>query len=230
MIGALLVITDGRADYLARSVESIHLNLRGDIVERWMFDDSGDDDYRAELARRYPEFRLIDGGPRQGFGGAIRAAWAHLQWGSTARWILHCEGDFVYPDPVDLGLMVNVLDNRPHLAQMALVRQPWNAEEIAAGGLVSLSPESFEEFQSTQGHEWMEHRLWFTTNPSIYRRTILTVGWPEGPNSEGVFTHRLLTGGTPETPGDQIAFGYWGLRNDPPRALHIGVDRAGSGY
>ena len=40
---ALLVITDGRDEYLDQCVPSLVENVYGPITERWMFDDTGRD-------------------------------------------------------------------------------------------------------------------------------------------------------------------------------------------
>lgn len=231
MTVAVLVLTDGRDEYLAPTVQSAMRSLTGPIVEWWMHDDTGLDDYRAQLARRYPTFRHINGGPRQGFGGAIRSAWQHLAAQSTARYVLHLEGDFTFCRPVDLGHLAAVLETRPHLAQLALVRQPWNDTERAAGGLLAAHPGGFAERTDRDGHRWLEHRLWWTTNPSLYRRTlILDLGWPDGPQSEGVFTQQLLAKGTPEVGPDHVAFGYWGTPTEGEWVEHIGQHRAGRNY
>ena len=229
MSGVLVVITDGRADYLAESIESIEQNVTGDISQRVIYDDSGDDNYRADLWRSYPDWDHVNAGPRQGFGGAIRAVWAYLRKHSTCRWVAHFEGDFTFPGPVNLDEMVELLDRQPRLAQVALLRQPWNDQERAAGGIIEQHPDDYQQVTDSQA-TWVEHRRFFTTNPTVYRRSLLTVGWPDGPNSEGMFTHKLLAVGTPETPGDEIRFAFWGGRDDPPRAHHIGTERAGTGY
>lgn len=227
---ALLMITDGRDDYLARCVASANANLRGAIAERWMFDDTGDDKYRAVLADRFPQFRHINGGPRRGFGGAIRSAWAYLARHSDADFVFHLEADFVFRHLVDLNAMVAVLTERPHLAQMALRRQPWNADETAAGGVVDRNPRAYVERCDEAGRMWLEHRLFLTTNPSLYRRSLLNTGWPDCPQSEGVFTHRLLTHGLPGVHADRVAFGYWGARDSGVWVEHIGHQRVGVGY
>ena len=78
---AVLVITDGRGEYLERTVASASEMLYDDPAEWWMYDDSGDDEHRAWLRERFPWFVHFDAGPRQGFGGAIRQAWSYsLTW------------------------------------------------------------------------------------------------------------------------------------------------------
>lgn len=226
---ALLVITDGREDYLTECVLSAMAHLDGPISERWMYDDTGDDEYRAELARRWPQFAHINAGPRQGFGGAIRAAWAHLLTESDARYVFHLEQDFTFNRVVDLDAIAATLHGHPHLAQLALRRQPWNDHETAAGGVVEQHPDSYSDHHGPHG-DWLEHRLFFTTNPSLYRRTLCRTEWPEGGNSEGHYTHHLLQHGTPEASGESVRFGFWGTRASGEAVHHIGHQRAGVGY
>lgn len=227
---AVLVITDGRDEYLRESVRSAMANLTGPITEWWMYDDTGDNVYRDGLARRYPTFTLFHAGARQGFGGAIRAAWARLRSASVARYVFHLEADFVFGRPVDLAAMAAVLAARPQLAQMALMRQAWNADEQAAGGLVARHPDAYRPACDDRGRSWFEHRLFWTTNPSLYRREVCNLEWPTGHQSEGQFTHQLLHDGLGDVTGDDLRFGYWGHTHDGPWVEHIGAERAGHGY
>lgn len=227
---ALLVITDGRDDYLHHCLTSARQHLHGPISERWMFDDTGDDPYRARLAATHDDFTHINAGPRQGFGGAIAAAWAWLLLHSNAQWVFHLEQDFVLTCAVDLAAIADVLTQRPHLAQMALRRQAWSAQEHAAGGVVECQPTAYTEYRDTDGHAWLEHRLFFTTNPSLYRRELCVTGWPAGAQSEGHFSHHLLRNGAGAVPGDAVKYGYWGARDSGIWTQHIGHRRAGIGY
>lgn len=220
---ALLVVTDGRDDYLRRCVTSTNERLHGPIGERWMFDDTGNPSYRTRLAARFPRFRHIHGGPRQGFGGAIAAAWQHLAQHSHADWVFHLEQDFVFRRRIDLDAMAAVLQARPYLRQMALRRQAWNAAEQAAGGVVERHPDAYRECRDDAGRAWLEHRLFWTTNPSLYRRSTCSLGWPVVSRSEGVFTRRMLA--------DPAArFGYWGARDSGVWVEHVGHQRSGTGY
>lgn len=227
---AVLVITDGRDEYLRQSVSSAMANLAGPITEWWMYDDTGDNVYRDGLTRRYPTFGHFHHGARQGFGGAIRAAWARLRTASTADFVFHLEADFTFNCRVDLGELATVLTDRPQLAQMALLRQPWNAEERAAGSLLARHPEAYRPAGDGHGRVWLEHRLFWTTNPSLYRREACDLDWPDGPQSEGRFTLQLLQHGLGDVAGDQLRFGYWGRLEDGPAVQHIGEERAGHGY
>jgi hypothetical protein len=219
---ALLVITDGRVDYLERAVESARECLNGPVTERIMFDDTGDASHRAWLAARFPEFTHIHAGARQGFGGAISGSWAHLAE-STCDYVFHLEQDFVFNRPVDLSAMMYVLDTQPHLVQLALRRQPWNPDEAAAGGIVEQHPADYVD--CTDGvHWWLEHTRFFTTNPSLYRRSLIGRGWPAGAQSEGRFGLDLLR------VQPTARFGFWGTRASGEWVTHIGHERVGVGY
>lgn len=227
---AVLVMTDGRQDYLTRTVLSARANLTGPIGEWWMHDDTGDPEHHAWLRDTYPEFTHIQHDRRVGFTAAIGAAWSVLAGHSRAEHIFHLEQDFTLNRAVDLGELGEVLTARPELVQMALRRQPCSPQEHAAGGVVQANPGAYTEHTDAAGRYWLEHRLWFTTNPSLYRRTLTGLTWPQVQNSEGSFSLRLLTAGTPEAGPDRVRFGYWGARDSGEWVEHIGLDRAGRGY
>lgn len=227
---AVLVVTDGRDEYLLHTVRSAMAHLSGPITEWWMYDDTGDYVYRDSLARRYPTFRHFDAGHRQGFGGAIRACWARLAEHSTVDYVFHLEQDFTLRRRVDLGELAAVMDTRPYLAQMALVRQAWNDEERAAGGLIACHPDAYQPATDGAGRAWLEHRLFWTTNPSLYHLGVCRRSWPDGPQSEGRFTLDLLAQGLPGVAPRDVRFGYWGRHDDGPWVEHIGETRSGHGY
>lgn len=71
-------------------------------------------------------------------------------------------------------------------------------------------------------HHWLEHRLFFTTNPSLYRRSLADRRWPDAPDSERKFTDQLRADGR--------SFAFWGARHDGTWVTHIGDQRVGTGY
>lgn len=165
---ALLVIDDGREDYLERCLASIEEFVPPhDITERIVVDDS--------------EHAL-------GFAGAIQEGWDRVL-ATKASLVFHVESDFTFNVPVPLRHMRDVLRTHRRLAQMALKRQPWNEREKAAGGIVEADPDDFREMSCCA--LWTVHYRFFTTNPSLYPRKIVERGWPQVENSEGVFTHQL---------------------------------------
>lgn len=219
----VLVMTDGRDEYLTQCIQSATEHLKGPIAGWWMHDDTGNETYRAQLRERFPDFHHIGQGPRRGFGGAIAFAWDLISRHCTADFIFHLEQDFIFTGPVPLTDMIEVMEANPHLIQMALRRQPWNEAEKAAGGVVELNPDLYRSKQDMCGRHWLEHRVFWTTNPSLYRRSTVKLGWPEGAKSEGHFTAYLLR-------NPKIRFGYWGARDSGIWTEHIGHTRRGRGY
>lgn len=227
---AVLIMTDGRDDVLTRAIESASVSLDGPVARWFVHDDTGDDAHRAWVGLRWPFVDQIGTGPRRGFGGAIAYAWSVLAVREDIEFVVHLEDDFVFNRPVDLGEMAKVLAGMPRLAQLALRRQPWNADEAAAGGIVEQHPDDYAEVRAGKW-VWLEHRRFFTTNPSLYRRELCSVGWPAGAQSEGRFGIGLLDHGLPwGVPGDAVRFGFWGARDSGEAVEHIGHQRAGVGY
>jgi hypothetical protein len=218
----LLVMTDGRDDVLAETLDVAAANVPHTRLV--VHDDTGDIEHRSWLAHAYRHLQpdVIGGDVRRGFGGAIRAAWQHLAT-LPEPWVAHIEDDFLLDRPVDWVGMANVLTTHPHLVQLALRRQPWNPDEEAAGGIVEQHPDDY--LDCTDGpHRWLEHTRFFTTNPSLYRRSLCDLGWPDGANSEGRFGINLLQH------HPDWRFGFWGARDSGEWCRHIGHQRVGVGY
>lgn len=199
MTVCLLLISDGRDEYRDRTMASAKEMLP---QPNWMVE-------------------IDDSDHRLGFAGAIAEGWRQVRE-TGAEWVFHLEGDFTFGEPIAVDRMIAVLERKPYLAQMTLKRQPVNAEEAAAGGLVERSPDAFTQ-KVEHGDAWTEHREYWSTNPCVYASAFCAQGWPQVDKSEGIFTHRLL-----EDP--DLRFGMWGAKYDPPRVEHIGVERAGHGY
>jgi hypothetical protein len=194
------MIGDGRDEYHERAYESLLENVGNDFAHRVVIDDRD-----HEL----------------GFAGAIQAGWDKvLETDSTH--IFHFEADFTFNWPVELEPIIRTLDDYRYLTQIALLRQPVNPSEIEAGGIIQEHPESFEQVSLPDGRAWIEHRRFFTTNPSIYPRWVAECGWPQGKHSEGHFATRLFD----EDPARRAAI--WGRGEQWVR--HIGNERAGHGY
>lgn len=224
---SVLVITDGRKECLMRTMRAMYENLHGPIDKVIIVDDSADADYASWLDAMYEDRAVIvHHDTRRGFGGAIQSGWDNI---TDADWVFHLEDDFVLNRPVPLMKMIATMAGHPYLVQMALRRQAVNAEEIAAGGVVERWPTEYIERTGTKG-SWLEHRLFFTTNPSLYRYSLTRMGWPKSEGSEAAFTQRLLREGTKGIEAADLRFGFWGRRSDTPWVEHIGAERVGSGY
>jgi len=218
---ALLVITDGRRDCIEQTIASANANLIGPITSKVIVNDSGDEADRLWLASKFPEFAVIHHKTRLGFAQSINTAWAYLRR-SDERFVFHLEDDFTFNREIPLRSLARILDREPGLVQIALRRQPWNDAEKKAGGIVEQHPDAYTERLCDDG-AWLEQRLFFTTNPSLYRVELCRLGWPIGPHSEGHFSHQLLA-------DPALRFGYWGSRDSGEAVTHIGHVRAGTGY
>jgi hypothetical protein len=172
---------------------------------------------------------VVTAGGRQGFAGAIRSAWAFLET-FEEPWVADWEDDFTVTRPVDLDDLVALQQAHPHLAQVCLRRQPWG-HEVPHGGFMEMAPQWYTD-RSDGRFDWVETTRNWTTNPSVYRRQVCGVGWPEGKDSEGHWGFKLRAHGLPwGVPGDQVRFGFWGSREAGRDWVHhIGNERIGCGY
>jgi hypothetical protein len=228
----LLVMTDGRGEYLERTLASFDEQVSGPVTERVIHDDSGETAYRMWLARRFPSHRLLSTGRRLGYAGAVRNARAHLAAKHAQPWVFSLEDDFEFRRPVNLGDLAELLLDQPHLAQIALRRQAWGAE-VEHGGFVEQAPGWYHERSDRDGTRmWVETRRNWTCNPSLFRSELCSGGWPDGLGSEGTYGQRLLAQGLPwGVPGDQVQFAYWGsIDGGRDTVWHIGEHRAGWGH
>jgi len=217
----LLVMTDGRRECIKRTIPAALAMVEG-IDHRVIYTDAGDESYTHWLHTNFPTFDVLESQKRLGFGGAIERAWQIILDNYDFDYVFHLEDDFIIEKPVDLKDFMAVLEERPYLQQMALLRQAWNEEEKKAGGIVQQNPDQFVPNQC-RGYSWVEHRRFFTTNPSLYRRELVKRGWPNVKNSEGNFTLEL-------TKDPTVQFGMWGPKFTEPWVNHIGNERIGSGY
>lgn len=162
--------------------------------------------------------RVIHDDAHAGMAANVQAG---FDWAlsTDAEFVFWVEEDFRFFQPVPMAAMVALLRAHKHLAQIVLKRNPWSAEEKAAGGQIEVSP---DEYTQQFGH--VEHRRLFSLNPSLIRREVLELGWPAGPigiGNESGFTARCLDAG--------YSFAYYGRKDAPPLCEHVGHIR-GSGY
>jgi hypothetical protein len=183
-----------------------------------------DSEYRDFLYSEFPNFTIVgNNGTKRGFGGTISNAWSYMKGLDPLDYVFHLEDDFLFNGTIDITSMIKILELRSDLAQVVLKRQPWSEPEIAAGGVVEMNPESYKE-ENVSGYPILTHRVFFSTNPSVYRRSLMLRGWPNEDRSEGMFSIRLFD----DDPNTRCA--YWGSRNQDPLVTHIGYYRIGNNY
>lgn len=202
---ALVVVTDGRWPYLQEMLRSASRYLSYPFAHLRIVDDSGTD---AEMV--WPDgFEIVRHPARLGLAAAVQSAWSGLP--AEIDMVFHVEEDFVFVEDVDIDGMATTLKEHGRLAQLVLKRQPWSPPEVVAGGIIEQAP---DEYKQRDG--WVEHTRIFSLNPCLVPRDVVDLGWPDG--NEAEMTARLVAAGW--------SFGFWGRRGDPPRCLHIGVQRS----
>lgn len=219
----VVLLTNGRPSCITKTIQSVRENLHG-IGDMVIVDDSGDDVYRGWLAEQYSAPVVPVGDEPCGYWRAMRRVWDIARdSGAEACWFQ--EDDFVFNEPVDVEELAGVLDAHPYLTQIALLRQPWFANEHEHGGLIGALQAQGQQFtECTDGtHWWIEHRACFTGNPCLIPRSTFARDWPEGDWSESRFGRVLFRDG-------RARGAYWGRLTDPPRVEHIGHHRVGTGY
>lgn len=205
MTVALVVVTDGRWQYLHEMFRSARRYLDYPFAHLRIVDDSGG----AQPVVWPDGFEVIRHPERRGLAAAVQTAWSGLP--PEIDLVMHVEDDFVFVDSVDVDDMAMTLKEHGRLAQLVLKRQAWSLEERQAGGIMECHP---DEYKQRDG--WVEHTRIFSLNPCLIPREVIDMGWPVG--NEREMTDRLVAGGW--------SFGFWGRRDDAPRVLHIGVERS----
>jgi hypothetical protein len=163
----------------------------------------------------------------EGFCRASARAWdiASLPGVEFVYWLEH---DFLHKRNVDLEQIAEVLAYQPLISQMSLMRQPCNERELRAGGVVAADREAFvpkivagSKRDPQRRLAWLEHGLYWTTNPSLFRRDLTgRFDWPAvGEECEGHHSIQLRREG--------YSFGVWG--EGEPWVEHVG-ERTGFGY
>jgi hypothetical protein len=200
---ALMVISDGRWDYLKRTLESAGQWLDYPFSQRLLVDDSGE-----SIGFAPDGFEFVKNQPRRGLAGAIQSGWDALD--TNIDYVFHLEDDFIFLDHVDVELMIELLEYETDLAQIALLRQPWSPQEQQAGGIYCIEPERFK-----QKPGFVQQTHLFTFNPCLY-----PVGVAQN------YRAGLEAELTADLVADGWRFGYLGELGDEPRTIHIGVRRS----
>ena len=221
---SVLVMTDGRASCIERTIPAAREHLVGWDGSLVIADDSGDPSYRDWLNETFDPEILAFGPGRSGFAKAVRRAQeAVLETGSD--WVFWLEDDFVLKQDVDLVAIADVMNRYPYLSQMLLKRQAWFGNEIAAGGIIEANPTAYVEHSDNLGNVWTEHREGHWSNPHLVRSSFIeSHEWPLGEWSESRFGTSLR-----ERYPDW-ASAFWLGRDSEPLVEHIGEERVGSGY
>lgn len=211
----VIIINDGRNDYLEKALKSFSENVifpEGSEVYKIMLDDWPlDRDIKTleELAKTYGIDKVIYNDTNLGVNENVRKAWGIVP--DDTDYIFHQENDFIYLERINIGDLVAIVET-PNIIQCALVRQPWFDDELKAGSLMNTRPERFKS-ANVSGTPIVVHKDHFTFNPSLYKYKWLVDLFPFG---EYELRHYFMA----LNPG--LYFSYYGSKEDSHRVLHIG--------
>lgn len=211
----IIILTDGRNDYLARTLESLDSKVvfpEGAEVYKVMVDDwPAERDLKTlkKLVKKYSIDKLVLNAENLGIDKTVQKAWSLLPVDTEYVW--HQENDFEYLEEIKVLPMIKILEN-PTIVQVALVRQPWFDDEKDAGSLLKTRPGRFRQ-ASVSNIDVVIHRDHFTHNPSIYKSK-----WTEqleGYTEYKFKDHLLEKNGV-------LYFSYLGKLEDAHKIVHIG--------
>jgi len=204
-----------RSAYLRRSLASFAEHVRGNVVQRVVYSDWAG--HRPELDAIAAEHGFyVVGEGHHGYTTAVQRLWRYIRERARGEFLFLAEDDFLYLRDVELRPMAEALRADDHLAQVALLRAPFYPREFA-DGVLGWPAESFEPRDVTNGHGRLEHRNFWTMNPSLFRRKMADRPWPAAPSSERVFGDLVLR-------DKRARFALWG--SGEPWIEHIGAVRA----
>jgi hypothetical protein len=194
----IVIGTYRKEAYIKRALDSIEQFVTGyDGID--FVDDSGDPNW-AELLRGYsPNSTVVDVGGR-GYNAAMKAVCELVGDEAFVFW----EEDFVALEPISLDVLEGILDDRPHLAQIALLRGPHFPIEHEHGGLLEALRAKGHEiplvlesvpFGPPATYGVYEQTATFTCNPAMWRAGIAAKGWPDGKWSEDAKRDQLIADG-----------------------------------
>lgn len=225
----LIVLTHGDCEPLDQTLHSFAENVIPHPTSAFLVYD-GPHAFAASrlIGRKYPPELPFDGairsvGKQSGFCEATGHAWRlAVTEEPRPEYVFWLEHDFIFNRRVDLEALRWLLDYDARIAQVSLMRGAGNRVEEAAGGLVESRPDDFTLCTiGTTGEDYLEHRAYFTTNPSLMcRRFMAENPWMSYVDQcEGKFGLDLVQRG--------YQFAVWG--NGEPWVTHIG-ERTGFGY
>lgn len=221
----LAVLTHGRGSTLSEALRSFREHVEPAPAKVLVYSDGGfvrGHDLRTKIGGDAVVTHYRFAGAPAGFCAATAALWQWAVEDAAGDWVFWLEHDFIFRQPVDLAHLAKVLAaRRRDLAQMQLMRNAVSEAEHAAGGLFELRRSDYTARDSGHRRTWLEHRSYFTTNPSLMSRDFMQAHPFNGigPHCEGRYGLDLVAAG--------YSYGVWG--DGRPWVEHVGI-RSGFGY
>lgn len=188
-----LVCMANERGYLPTTMPLALERLVGNVTCLMVFDDVNGNGYTAQMRMIFQKVRELD-----------------------VDYVFFLEEDFILTEDVPLDQLAELIEQSPYnLAQVALLRQPWYPNEVAAGGVIEAVEKDFAfKVRHLNGYPYIHHYYNWTGNPSLIPIKVFSYDWPLRPWSERRFGRWLVKSGW--------SFAYWG-GDRAPRCEHVGV-------
>jgi hypothetical protein len=219
----LLVTTNGRKEYLIRTLDSWRSFIEANVNKKIIIDDSNDPEYREWLRDHYREYEVRAlGEENMGYSYLLKTWATSLEFES--EYILLLEDDFLLIDNLIVDDIIDVLNKNENLLEMSLKRQAWSSQEVEAGGMIE---NIFQEDKFVEHDGWFAQRLFFTSNPSFIkidrlRKYAKEIYQPNEVVTEGEFGSRIFNN------HPDVYCAFWGNIFDKHKVEHIGYRRTGT--
>lgn len=195
-----VILGNGRARYLERTVASWEANLLDPPRRRVIFDDSGDDGHFAWLRSTYGDrFDVLRVGEEAlGQRKAIQAVFDYVK-GLDVDYVLFVEEDWALFRPLRVADIMAALEANPHVLQMRIPRTIWHADyhklDLQYGSifLYHASRPGSITAKRDRWYEWRGGFYFWTHNPSVFRAEVCSVRYGPPGNHEQNFGKRLLS-------------------------------------
>lgn len=211
----VIIINDGRNDYLEQTLKSLVKNVVFPFeaeIYKILYDDmpkGRDEEFLSHIALEYKIDRVILSEKNDGINQTVQNVWKEVP---PCDYIWHQENDFIYNEQISVEEMIKPLQMNRMIGQIALQRQAWYEDEIEAGGMYKVGYRSYRQ-GNIAGTDLVFQDLFFTHNPCIYRYSSIA----QIPlYSELEFAAHLKRTGVK-------TFAYLGKLTDEPKVHHIGV-------
>lgn len=191
----LFILGNGRKPYLERTIHSWEMNLIGKPKHQIIFDDSGDEEYRAYLNKKFGNRYVIVpiGDKPMGQVYAINFIYKYLK-DVDADYIFELEEDWVLFRKLDISKLINILEQDENITQVRVPRTITSTHDMKYGSTISFQlnePTAKHRFVSHKDGGWYEvrGRLYFWShNPSIYRKSMINHTYPESGATDHEYT------------------------------------------
>ena len=179
----LFILGNGRDGYLERTIDSWEHNLVGNVTNKIIFDDSGNQEYRAWLNEKFGDRFTIVPVSEESVGQvkAISFAFDYIK-NIDADYILEIEEDWMLFRELDLNKIIRVMEKNSNIIQMRIPRTIWYAEyhylDLVAGSLLrhhKSIPGTRSRYvgKSNRWFSWRGEFYFWSHNPSLFKKKIV---------------------------------------------------------